>query len=126
MYKIIPPVQRFFTYVFIIIGIIWFGSANYYYFAEECLKFKGALITGSIFFVLAFISSIWEYYKQNNRAKQNNLNELFIKAFPVLLPLFYKVTKRAILNARAAKIFAFGIIILLAVLFIIDNKNDKT
>jgi len=66
MYEIIPSVKRLFIYIFIIMGMTWLGVANYYYFAEEDIKFKGALITGIMF----FYSGIYLWYMGVLQAKQ--------------------------------------------------------
>jgi len=126
MYEIIPSVKRLFIYIFIIMGMTWLGVANYYYFAEEDIKFKGALITGIMLFILGSIFGIWEYCRPNNIAKQNNLSQLLMKAFPVLLALFYKTQKQFMPNMKIAKVLAFGTIILLAVFLTSSDRKNKT
>lgn len=104
--KIIPPFQRYFTYFFIVVGILWLGGANYYYYAEECAKFKGSLITGTIFFVLASITALWEYYMKKNKAAKVETSALAIKALPIVLPIIYNLFTRIILKPQMLKTLA--------------------
>jgi|GEM_PF-5781322 len=106
--KIIPPIQRYFTYFFIVMGILWLGGANYYYYAEECAKFKGCLITGLIFFALAAMTAAWEYYMKKKKAvvTKDDSRDLIIKALPIVLPLVYKVFTRIILRPQMLKALA--------------------
>jgi hypothetical protein len=106
--KIIPPIQRYFTYFFIVIGILWLGGANYYYYAEECAKFKGCLITGLIFFALAAMTAASEYYmnKKKNIVTKDDSRDLIVKALPIMLPLVYKIFTRIILRPQMLKTLA--------------------
>lgn len=104
--KVIPPMQRYFTYFFIVIGILWLGGANYYYYAEECAKFKGSLITGAIFFALASVTALWEYYMKKNKASKVETSEFAIKALPIILPIIYNLFTRVILKPQMLKTLA--------------------
>jgi hypothetical protein len=104
--KIIPPKQRYFTYFFIVVGILWLGGANYYYYAEECAKFKGSLITGTIFFALASITALWEYYMKKNKAANVETSALAIKVLPIVLPIIYNLFTRIILKPQMLKTLA--------------------
>ena len=107
--KIMPPIQRYFTYFFIVIGILWLGGANYYYYAEECAKFKGCLITGFIFFALAAMTAASEYYMKKREEVaiiKNDSRDLIVKALPIMLPLVLKVFTRIILRPQILKALA--------------------
>jgi hypothetical protein len=124
IHKVIPPKQRYFTYFFIIIGIIWLGSANYYYFADESSKFSGAIITGIIFFVLALGTTLWEYYMKKKLVKQSNINELVIKTLPMLLPFIFNKFKDSLIKKKTPKLLTLGLIISVIIYFFV-NKNNK-
>ena len=125
--KFIPPIQRYFTYLFIIVGILWLGGANYYYYTEDCEKFKGALITGFVFFALASITALWEYMVKKKRAEKDNSFELVAKAAPIVLPLVYNIFTKVILKPRTLKTLAIVGIIGTSLYYVLQNqKNNKS
>lgn len=123
--KIIPPKQRYFTYFFVVVGILWLGGANYYYYAEECAKFKGSLITGTIFFALASITALWEYYMKKKKVAKVESNELVIKALPIVLPILYKIFTRIILKPQMLKTLAVVGLIGTGLYYTFRNQRNR-
>lgn len=123
--KIICPAVRYFTYSFIIVGISWLGGANYYYFIEECTKFKATLITGFIFFALALITILWEHYINKKNTTKNNLNRIALEALPIAMPILFNLFRKTTLKSPALKILAIVGAIGTILYYIIRNKSDK-
>jgi len=101
--EILPPMQRYFTYFFIIVGIAWLGGANYYYYIDNLVNFKGTLITGLIFFSLAFISGLWEYYSSSKKDLKSNYNEIMVKILPIILPLLFNILNKTFRRSSIIK-----------------------
>ena len=127
--KIIPPVQRYFTYFFILVGILWLGGANYYYYAEDCEKFKGALITGFVFFALAIMTALWEYIVKKKKVVKNNTDsnfELVAKAAPIVLPLVYNIFTKIILKPRMLKTLVMIGFVGTSLYYLLQSQKNKS
>jgi hypothetical protein len=119
--RILPPVQRYFTYIFILIGIIWLGVANYYYFAEENNKSLAAVISGGIFLVMALITNIWERLLSKNEVTDNVLNELGAKFIPLLGVKTFEALKQMVQNKKTIRCAGFSLLIA-AAYFVLIKK----
>lgn len=122
-HKLLPPAQRYFTYVFIILGIIWLVSANYYYFADEANKSLGAGTSGILFLLMALITSMWEKHKTKVETKENITHELILKTLPLLTPIILSIAKNVIFNRKIIKLAVFGSIAYFVSNLLLTRKN---
>lgn len=122
--RILPPAQRYFTYIFIILAIIWLTSANYYYFTQEENKCLGALVSGGIFIGLALISKLWEQIIVRKNLNRNMINDLLAEFYPLIGIKAFEVLKERVSNKKIMKLLSAGVI-LIAVYFIL-KQNHKS
>ncbi|MGI4775452.1 MAG: hypothetical protein ACRYE9_00730 [Janthinobacterium lividum] len=122
--QILPPVQRYFTYIFILIGIVWLVGANYYYVVSEVDKSIGSLLSGVIFLVMALITYLWEnYITKKVMTNNNSLSELLIKASPFLAPIAFNGVKNVVFNRKIFKLLAIGAAAYVSGKFLLGGKR---
>ncbi|RYE06388.1 MAG: hypothetical protein EOP33_04215 [Rickettsiaceae bacterium] len=124
--QVLPPVQRYFTYFFILIAIVWLVWANYYYITSETDKSIGSLSSGIIFLIMALFTYMWEnYINKKTVINKSIFSEMMIKALPFLAPTIYRSFKDILLNRRIFKFLLMGIAAYTFKQFLNNNKNGN-
>lgn len=88
-----PPVLRYCTYAIIVVACVWLSFASYYYYTDQIIESKGALLSSGISFIIAAIVRSVELYFKPTGTDNNVVNKLIRENYSTLIPMVRKANE---------------------------------